>query len=285
MRDSKLIRRLCAVAVVMLMLALVLCASICDLPNELGLSDRDGSSEPLAAADARVSGRATIDPGAPDARGAGGCERIEAAKSWYSEGGAFICSSNEDGYIALTFDDGPHPVYTDRILDVLDRYGVKATFFVIGTNCAAYPEQLKRIAESGHEIGNHTYTHLSLAGANEATLMGELRRTEQLVQDTVGIRPVLFRPPEGRYSDAVRDASGAMGYHTVIWSLDTEDWRGVSAGRICDSVVKKVKSGDIILCHDYVSPRSHTAEALESFIPRLLSDGYRFMTVSELIEL
>lgn len=203
--------------------------------------------------------------------------------SWYGEENVYTCRVNEDKMIALTFDDGPHPVYTDKILDILERYGIKATFFVIGVNCRAYPEQLKREVAAGHEIGNHTYNHPRLSKVKQKELVEELNKTEAVIAEISGSKPVLFRPPEGRYADNVKKASEKMKYKTIIWSLDTEDWKHPPAEKIAAAVTKNVKSGDIILCHDYVSPRSNTVKALEIFIPELISRGYKFVTVSELI--
>lgn len=184
--------------------------------------------------------------------------------------------------IALTFDDGPHPSYTKRILDVLDRYGVKATFFMIGTNVEYYPEVAREVARRGHEIGNHTYSHSRLTGMDGGRLTEELKKCEAILQDTVGIRPTLFRPPEGVVSDAVRSCADGRDYTVVLWSVDTRDWETKTTDAIAGHVLREVKPGAIILMHDYTA-HSKTPEALEQVLPRLLAQGYEPVTVSRLL--
>ncbi len=191
----------------------------------------------------------------------------------------------DEKVIALTFDDGPHPRYTDEILDILCEYGIKATFFVIGRNAEAYPNQLRRIADEGHELGNHTYTHLELKCADKSKLMGELRKTESVVTNITGLRPKLFRPPRGYCSALTVGCNAEMGYKMVVWNVDTRDWAHSSEDNICRAVMNGVHSGSIVLFHDYVSGEYHTPAALKRIIPALLSEGYRFLTVSEMLEL
>ena len=185
--------------------------------------------------------------------------------------------------VALTFDDGPHPVYTPEILDILTEYGVRATFFCIGINAERYPDILKRTSDEGHCIGNHTYSHPKMKDIDSETLASEIRMTEEVIFSVCGLRPSLFRPPEGYRGPAVTEAAGNAGYDTVLWNVDTLDWTGAGCASIVDSIMDNVKNGSIILCHDYVSWKSHTAEALKIVIPRLLSEGYRFVTVDELV--
>lgn len=185
--------------------------------------------------------------------------------------------------IALTFDDGPHPHNTDAVLGVLAKYEVKATFFMIGKNVAAYPEVARRVAEAGHEIGSHTYHHPHLSRIDEATLREELDACAEVLASVTGAAPTLFRPPEGARTAAhtacIRDA----GYRQILWSVDTNDWRGNAAGCIARAVLSSPRAGDIILMHDYVAHRFAGADALERIIPALLSEGYRFVTVSALL--
>ena len=184
--------------------------------------------------------------------------------------------------IALTFDDGPHPSYTYRILDILDRYNVKATFFMIGTNVEYYPEVAREVLRRGHEIGNHTYSHARLTKMDGPTLSGELKRCESVMEQTLGHRPVLFRPPEGVVSDAVRSCADCRGYTVVLWSVDTRDWETKEVGAITRHILREVTPGAIILMHDYTA-HSQTPEALEEALPVLLSRGYEPVTVSRLI--
>lgn len=184
--------------------------------------------------------------------------------------------------IALTFDDGPHPKYTPEILDILDQYDVKATFFVIGTNAEGYPDIIKREIESGHEIGNHTYTHTGLPSMNDEKLTEELSSCEKAIE-AVGYTPYYFRPPEGKYDEEDLETIARFGYSVVLWSVDTEDWSGVSTDHIVNAVRQGIKDGGIILCHDFLTSKCHTAEALRIIIPELLAEGYEFVTVSELM--
>ena len=189
-----------------------------------------------------------------------------------------------DMRIALTFDDGPCEKYDPEILDLLDKYGVRATFFLVGENIEREPLSAKRIADRGHEIGNHTYSHKKLGKLTASELSGEIARTKSLIERVCGCTPTLFRPPEGYVSELVSGAASSGGYTLVLWSIDTLDWQGRSAKDIVDTVMKEAKDGAIILCHDYIWRKSETAKAINEFIPRLQSMGYKFVTVSELLE-
>ena len=190
----------------------------------------------------------------------------------------------DEKLIALTFDDGPHPHNTDAVLAVLEKYDVKATFFEIGRNITLYPDVTRRVAAAGHEIGNHTYHHPHLSRVSDDDLLKELAACGQSTKEAVGTVPVLFRPPEGARTAARCKLLGENGYRQILWSVDTNDWRGHSAEEITRGVLRKVKPGDIILMHDYVAHRFQGAAALETMIPALLEQGYRFITVSELLE-
>ena len=194
--------------------------------------------------------------------------------------------SNEDTgnkKIALTFDDGPHPRYTPQILDILAEYGIKATFFEVGENVIYYSDAARRVAAEGHEIGNHTYTHPHIKNLNEAQLSEETSRCESAITNVTGVKPRLFRPPEGVVDTAVKTWATKNGYSVVLWSVDTRDWAGTSVEEMVKNVDENAHSGSIILMHDYVSRRSHTIEALRKIIPMLLDKGYEFVTVSELM--
>ncbi len=185
--------------------------------------------------------------------------------------------------ICLTFDDGPDKRNTPEILDVLSEYGVKATFFVIGSNAEGNLPLLRRELEEGHEIGNHTYSHPHLKGITEEALRGEILKTENILFRLEEYRPRLFRPPEGVYSGTVAKTLEELDYLPILWTVDTQDWRHLSAQKIADTVLRNTKPGSIILCHDYISGKGHTAEALKIFLPELKKQGYTFVTVSEMI--
>lgn len=187
--------------------------------------------------------------------------------------------------IALTFDDGPHPVYTKRILDILAQYNVSATFFLIGENAARRSELIWRIINEGHEIGNHTWSHRLTWKLGRDALIYELSKTERVICEVCDFRPKLFRPPDGINNFAVREAAKEMDYNIILWTIDTRDWeRKTKVDDIVANITSNVCSGSIILCHDFVSRTdSVTPDAIAAVIPLLLDRGYRFVTVSELI--
>ena len=192
---------------------------------------------------------------------------------------------NNGKYIALTFDDGPHPIYTDQILAVLDEYGIKATFFQIGENLAYYGAAAIRVAEAGHEIGNHTYTHCNVNKIKDSSLAEEILLCERAIRDTTGVIPRVFRPPEGMRGEKLDAILEGCGYTPIYWSVDTYDWKGKDARTIAEGVLKSVRAGDIILMHDFVGRRCQAVGALRIIIPELLKAGYRFVTVSELMKI
>lgn len=200
-----------------------------------------------------------------------------------SHGAVYFRNSAAKKQIALTFDDGPHPRYTPRILSILERFHVTATFFIIGINAERYPDTLKQIAESGCEIGNHTYSHTSLLHRSSKEIRKEIEDCQQVIERLVGVRTSLFRPPQGANSPCVKTVSRELEYDVILWSIDTEDWALTPSREIYQDLIKNLKGGDIILMHDYVSGGNTTCDALERIIPDLLSRGYEFVTVSELI--
>ena len=194
----------------------------------------------------------------------------------------YACGDRGGMRVALTFDDGPHPVYTDRILEILDACGVKATFFVIGQNVELYPEVLDRIAAAGHEIGCHTYTHPHLSGLSETALTAEIEKTQRILASH-GIRAARFRPPEGYCGKTVIAAAKRTGLDVILWSVDPCDWRCPGAEAIVKTVKSTLDGGEIVLMHDYVSGKSGTPEALEVLLPWLLENGFEPVTVGELL--
>ena len=189
-----------------------------------------------------------------------------------------------DKRIALTFDDGPHPTLTPRILEILDRYGIKATFFVVGINAENYPEALKSVAKKGHEIGNHTYSHNLLKSIPKEKIEKEISDTEREINKIREYDLKLLRPPCGFYDERLEKIAMDKGSKIVLWSIDTLDWSHASAKNMSRKILKNAKDGDIILFHDYVSGEYNTPEALEIIIPILLEKGYEFVTVSELLQ-
>lgn len=188
------------------------------------------------------------------------------------------------GMIALTFDDGPHPRYTRQILDILKREGIKATFFVIGENIGYYDEGIvKDIINDGHELGNHTFNHEHTKNMSEEDFYRDVRACHELVKAKYGYEMKIFRPPEGYIDEKVEKIASELGYSIIIWSIDTKDWEHVGSDLIVGNIEKNASDGDIILMHDYVSKPNTTIGALERIIKNLKNEGYKFVTVSELI--
>ena len=196
----------------------------------------------------------------------------------------FKSNANNSMKIAITFDDGPHPKQTMRILDILKKYNVKATFFVIGINAKNYPHVLNKVIEGGHEVGNHTFTHKVLKSIPESSIRNELDSTRLMLDTLYSYDPVLLRPPCGLYDSSLINVAKDNGYKIILWTIDTHDWAHESVKSIVKNVLSNVSSGDIVLFHDYISGVDNTPEALEILIPRLIDLGYEFVTVSELLQ-
>ena len=197
--------------------------------------------------------------------------------------GVFYNNPSKSKKVALTFDDGPHPRYTPKILNLLKEYNITATFFIIGINAQNYPDALKQIVASGCEIANHTFTHKNIRNMTESEIEKEILRCEQTIYNLTGIKTSLFRPPEGACVAQAKNAVSTLNYNMILWSLDTMDWAHTPSDIIINDIVKNISDGDIILMHDYVSSPNTTLDALRSIIPILLEEGYEFVTVSNLI--
>lgn len=196
----------------------------------------------------------------------------------------FRCNAKNRNKIALTFDDGPHPKQTEKILTVLEKYGVKATFFTIGVNIDHYGEALNKVADSGHEIGNHTDSHSILKSMPKDKIKKEIENCQNKIKSVTNTEAKLIRPPCGLYDDKLIEIAKENGQKIVLWNIDTNDWAHKSNDEITKNVVQNVKGGDIILFHDYISGKNDTVMALERIIPILKEKGYEFVTVSELLK-
>lgn len=189
---------------------------------------------------------------------------------------------SEEHVVALTFDDGPHEEKTDEILAVLEKHGVKATFFMIGKNAELYPDVASRVIEAGHEVGNHTYSHKFLTNCTVDSIRSEFTKSNDAIFAAAEYKPHFVRPPGGIYDCNVITAAENEDLVVAMWSIDTLDWCHRSVDAISDEVLDNVRHGDIILMHDYISGDSHTAEALEKIIPALKKRGYKFVTLSDM---
>ncbi|MDM5248301.1 MULTISPECIES: polysaccharide deacetylase family protein [unclassified Lysinibacillus] len=206
-------------------------------------------------------------------------------RKYYEEAGQIVWEvKTDEKIIALTFDDGPHRKYTSQILDVLDKYNAKATFFIVGQNVDKNAEVISRMYNDGHELANHTFSHP--LRTNVPNLLKEIEQTNKIIYNITGFTPTLFRPVEGQYSDAMIEAIAKEKYKVVMWSwhLDTLDWKSPGTDRIVNTVLKGVKEGNIVLFHDGGGNRQQTVKALEKILPELEKQGYRFVTVSELLD-
>ncbi|KJK55102.1 hypothetical protein UK12_30770 [Saccharothrix sp. ST-888] len=180
--------------------------------------------------------------------------------------------------IALTLDDGPHPTHTPVVLELLRSHGIRATFFLIGENAAEYPALVRAIAGEGHHIGNHTWTHPDLRHLPEPQVHDELERTSDLLQGLSG-RPVTwFRAPGGDWADVTLRVCAELGMRPMGWSVDPRDWDRPGTAQITSRVLEGVRPGSIVLNHDGGGDRSQTVDALHTYLPALLADGYRFTT-------
>lgn len=184
-------------------------------------------------------------------------------------------------YIAMTFDDGPSEKLTPKLLDLLAAHHIKATFFVIGQNVAENPQILARAAREGHEIGNHTWSHPNLAKMSDEGVRREMRRTDELIKDTIGMRPTLMRPPYGSLSSRQkRLIHDEFGYQIILWDVDPLDWKRPGPTVVCNRILKETRAGSIVLSHD-IHPG--TIEAMPATLSQLEAKGFKFVTVSELI--
>jgi peptidoglycan-N-acetylglucosamine deacetylase len=181
--------------------------------------------------------------------------------------------------IALTFDDGPHPKFTVKVLDVLRERKVKATFFVLGSQVKRYPKILRQIADEGHEIGNHSFSHKFFTAISNDLISREIADTQNEIKSVLGYAPVLFRPPYGAFRQDTKTVFHEQNLKIILWSVDTKDWRVRNRDKIIHSVTNNTRSGSIILCHDI---HKATLDALPEILDRLMSEGYQFQTVTEL---
>jgi peptidoglycan/xylan/chitin deacetylase (PgdA/CDA1 family) len=189
--------------------------------------------------------------------------------------------------IALTFDDGPHPGFTPKILKLLKKYQARATFFVLGQHALRYPQLIKKLVEAGQEVGNHSFTHVRFPCENKAVWQQELARTE-LELDLLGCpRHRLFRPPFSDYNEALLKFLAHIRQRLVLWSVDSADWREPEPLSIAVKILSQVAPGAIVILHDSDETgkvnRQPTVEALGLILPALQTRGYQCVTISELL--
>lgn len=186
--------------------------------------------------------------------------------------------------IALTFDDGPWPIYTEQVLDILKQNDIKATFFLIGQHLENYPEIAQKVVESGHALGNHTWSHHYHPVPREVAAK-EIEDTNALIHEVTGFKTEWFRPPGGVLTNGLNDYALSQNYAVAMWSSDAREYFFFSSETLVNNVLNSAKPGGIVLLHDGGGDRSATVKALPIIIAKLKEQGYKFVTLPELLEL
>ena len=185
--------------------------------------------------------------------------------------------------VALTFDDGPGAT-TSRLLDELKKRGIRATFFVVGTNAAKHPDLLKRMAAEGHVVGSHSYAHKNLTKLTYAQISEDMEKTAEIIRSATGTVPVLMRPPGGNCNSTLQEYAQKNNYRIINWSVDTRDWESRNKEKVLATAFQKgiygIQDGAVVLMHDIYSS---TVDAAVEMMDRLVKDGYTLVTVPELL--
>lgn len=184
-------------------------------------------------------------------------------------------------YIALTFDDGPHPTHTPKLLNILRQHNVKATFYVTGQNASRYPALLRRMVQEGHEIGNHTYTHPNLTKLSDAEIRSQLNKTVAAISSAANVKPRTFRPPYAAMTSRQRAwVKAEYGYPIIFWDVDPQDWKDRNSSIVSSRLLSGTRNGSILLLHDI---HATSIAAVPRTINGLLGKGFKFVTVSQLL--
>jgi peptidoglycan/xylan/chitin deacetylase (PgdA/CDA1 family) len=208
------------------------------------------------------------------------------AAAWRAQSGSamprtFDVVNVEDSFVALSFDDGPHPILTPKLLDLLGRRGIRATFFVVGKHVVKHPEVVARAAREGHEIGNHSWSHPDFQTMSDESVRQQLRDAEHAIAKATDKMPTLMRPPFGSISERQKQwIHREFRYQTIMWDVDSLDWKRPGPARICSRIAAETRAGSIVLCHDN---HPETVAAMEDTLTQLDGKGFKFVTVSELI--
>jgi peptidoglycan-N-acetylglucosamine deacetylase len=217
---------------------------------------------------------------------AAGYQTMAPRGQWYGQ--TFTGLRHGSRKLALTFDDGPNDPYTLRLLDVLAKYDLRATFFLIGRYVRQCPEIVRKVDNAGHVIGNHTFNHRLLTFKRESEIRSELTECEAALTDAVGAHSDLFRPPFGGRRPAVLRIARDIELRTVMWNVTGYDWNAKSLQEIERKVGSQIRGGDVILLHDgghqaMGTDRSLTIGAVESVISRYKGQGYQFVTIPDMM--
>lgn len=220
------------------------------------------------------------------AASAAGYQSMAPTGQWF--GRTFTGGVRRSRHIALTYDDGPNDPHTLKLLDVLAKHGVRATFFMIGRYVNQRPDIARAVAQAGHVIGNHTFTHPLLIFKSEVQTRAQLADCNQALQDAIGEHSNLFRPPFGGRRPVTFKIARELGLRTVMWNVTGYDWNAPPAAVIEKKVAQRVRGGDVILLHDgghlaMAADRAQTVIATENLIRRYKDSGYEFVTVEEIM--
>ena len=192
----------------------------------------------------------------------------------------YSVEKGEEKICALTFDAAWDDADTDRLIKILDEYDAKATFFVVGTWAEKYSASVKKFADAGHEIGNHSDTHPHINNLSEEKISEEIKDCDDKIEAITGTRPSLFRGPYGEYNNTLIEVAEKAGHKVIQWDVDSLDWKELSKDEIAERVLSRVKPGSIMLFHNGVK---NTPDALEIILKKLSDDGYKAVCVSDLI--
>ncbi|MGC4925915.1 polysaccharide deacetylase family protein [Streptomyces cyaneofuscatus] len=212
-----------------------------------------------------------------------GVERGEPARAALTAAGrCFDHGRRDDRRVALTFDDGPDPVFTRQVVEILGRYGARATFFCVGHHVAALPDEVRRIAAAGHELGNHSWSHPFLPDLTPGQLREQLDRTGEELARVTGAAPAWFRPPYGSLTPEVLAALDGYPTTLTMWDVDARDWSRPGPEQIAATVLEGAGPGSVVLMHEGAGDRAQTVQALPSIIEGLLERGLELVPVGEL---
>ncbi len=264
------------------LLAAALLLPSCKTPEELAIDKRDevyvagqGSKKSSKKGSSSSAAYQSVDRGWNPS--------VNAPRGGTGNSLSYSRVSVSEPYVAMTFDDGPHPVNTPRLLDILKARNIKATFYVVGTNATSYPHILRRMIAEGHEIGNHTKTHAYLTKLSAEGVRNEMGFTHRAIVQATGVAPKTMRPPYGATNSGLRiRIKQEFGYPSIMWAVDPQDWKRPGSQVVANRIVSATNKGSIILAHDIHAP---TITAMPNALDRLLAKGYKFVTVTQLIAL
>ena len=190
------------------------------------------------------------------------------------------CVQRDEKLVALSFDAAWGNEDTQTLIDILDRYGVNTTFFIVGDWADKYPESVQALAEAGNEVMNHSSNHAHFSALSSTEITADISACNDKIEALTGVRPTLFRCPYGEYDDHVIEAVNSLGMTAVQWDVDSLDWKGIPAGQITRRVLDRVQPGSIVLFHNAAE---HTPEALPGILDALINEGYSIVPVSRLL--